>query len=215
MQLSAEIRWFWPENPPAGLQDWFLKANEGGFQAGGGERERRDDYLRDAQQVELGIKRRGDGKSKGIEVKGLVVECLGDLAEGPFVGALELWCKWNSEPLKLEESQTITIVKRRWLRKFAAAGSAPREIQVDAEEQPINKERLPRGCNVELTHIQVEEGGGQWWTLGFESFGTIATVEADLRAAAAALNERNPPRLEGGLVASYPVWLGTKILPGR
>lgn len=27
MQLSAEIRWFWPENPPAGLQDWFLKAD--------------------------------------------------------------------------------------------------------------------------------------------------------------------------------------------
>ncbi|HEY9421972.1 MAG TPA: hypothetical protein VIW92_11205 [Thermoanaerobaculia bacterium] len=212
MQLSAEIRWFWPENPPSGLKDWFVNASGDVFAAGGGKPGREDEYLRDPKQVELGIKRRGGGK--GIEVKGLVVECLGDLAAGPFVGPIELWTKWVSEPLKIDGIPTIKIKKQRWLRKFDGGGSSPKEIRLDADEKLAEKEELPtRGCNVELTYVQIADQGGDWWTLGFEAFGTISTVEADLRAVAATLNQRQPPRLEGGLLASYPMWLKTKVLP--
>lgn len=214
MQLSAEIRWFWPERPPSGLKDWFVNASGDVFAAGGGKPGREDEYLRDPKQVELGIKRRGGGKISGIEVKGLV-ECLGDLAAGPFAGPIELWTKWVSEPLKIDGAPTIRIKKQRWLRKFDAGGSLPKEIELNADEKPVKDGELPtRGCNVELTYVQIADQGGDWWTLGFEAFGTIATVEADLRAVAAALNQRQPPPLEEGLLASYPMWLKAKVLPG-
>lgn len=216
MQLSAEIRWFWAGDPPAGLKEWFLEAKGDVCAAGGGERERQDQYLRDENQVQLGIKRRDTKSSqhKGVEVKGLVAAKQGMLAAGPFVGPIELWAKWGSESLAIDEGSTVTIRKQRWLRKFDGAASPPREIEVTPNEQPGPGQTFPnRGCNVELTRIGVEGLAGTWWTLGFESFGALATVEADLRAAAAVLSERWPPGLEGGRLASYPAWLKADILP--
>jgi hypothetical protein len=71
--------------------------------------------------------------------------------------------------------------KRRWLRKFATDGHVPVEIARDANEKPVTGSPPARGCNVELTEVRI---GSLWWTLGFESFGSIHTVEADLRAVA-------------------------------
>ena len=59
---------------------------------------------------------------------------------------------------------------------------------------------------MELTQVSLLNGE-VWWTLGFEAFGTIRTVENDLRAVATILVARRPPELGDGLLASYPAWL--------
>jgi hypothetical protein len=204
MQVSAEIRWFWRDASPPSLEDWFCKA-DGHYCSAGGGGTRVDEYLRDASQVELGVKRRGS--KKGAEVKGLVAVTWGGLAVGPFTGPVELWVKWTSEPLELNSASMVTTEKRRWLRKFDTIVPLPQEIPLDAEEKPLDKRQLPAlGCNVELTQVSLLNGE-VWWTLGFEAFGTIRTVENDLRAVATILVARRPPELGDGLLASYPAWL--------
>lgn len=69
MQVSDESRWFWSGSPTERLEEWFRGKHPDGIPAGGG-KERRYDYLRDPDQDELGIKRRGE--KPGVEVKGLV-----------------------------------------------------------------------------------------------------------------------------------------------
>jgi len=214
MQLSAEIRWFWRDDPPAGLESWFKHSNVEIYAPGGGGRDPRvDEYFRDPGQRELGLKIRGKA-NHGIEIKGLVAAGLGELSAAPFTGTIELWCKWISAPLELKAGSTIAIHKWRLLRKFDASGSSVREIEL-AGEMPKDKDApLPEhGCNVELTRIEIPANGQTWWTLGFESFGTLQTVGDDLRATAATLAARHPPILDGGLLASYPAWLAERILP--
>jgi hypothetical protein len=112
-----------------------------------------------------------------------------------------------SEPLELNAPSTVATEKRRWLRKFDTTVPLPQEIPLNAEETPIDQRPLPTlGCNVELTQVTLPNGD-IWWTFGFEAFGTIQTVENDLRAAATVLVARRPPGLEQGLLASYPTWL--------
>ena len=204
MQVSAEIRWFWHGPPPPGLVDWFCKG-DGRYCSAGGGGTRVDEYLRDAGQVELGIKRRG-GK-RGVEGKGLIAITWGGLAAGPFGGPVELWTKWTSETLELASDLTVAVEKRRWVRKFDGTGPLPQEIPLNDEEGPIDKGPLPAlGCNVELTRVQLPNGA-VWWTLGFEAFGTIRTVENELQAVASAMAARQPPGLGQGRLASYPAWL--------
>lgn len=207
MQVSAEIRWFWHNTPPPTLEHWFRSPDPHGLGAGGGNL-REDEYFRDPGQGELGLKRRG-GKP-GIEVKGLVAADWSTLAAAPFTGRVELWTKWTSEPLKV--TSTILTKKTRWLRKFDTAGAHPTEIELNEEEKPKDGRALPDlGCNVELTKVELLDGD-IWWTLGFESFGTVNTVAASLQAAAATLAARKPPAINDGIVASYPVWLKEHIL---
>ena len=210
MQVSAEIRWFWRGESPDGLRDWFCGAHAHRCGAGGGE-SRRDVYLRDASQVELGVKYRG--KKKGVEVKGLVTNGAGDLDVSPFVGGIEIWAKWTSESLGLPDDHTLTTDKQRWLRKFDTGDSRPREIELGGDEMPLNRESgLPaRGCNVELTRVTLLDTGEIWWTLGFESFGSFPAVVEDLRVVAKELASRKPPDLEGGHLASYPAWLAERL----
>jgi hypothetical protein len=167
-----------------------------------------DEYLADHNQVELGVRRRG-GK---LEVKGLVTATFGNLASSPFVGPIELWTKWTSEVLELGSALTVSIEKTRWLRKFDTATPSPEEIPLDSKENPLRARPLPAlGCNVELTRIMLRDKS-IWWTLGFESFGTIQTVGRDLTAVALTLAARRPPEVATGLLASYPVWLKEQVV---
>jgi hypothetical protein len=204
MQISAEARWFWANNPPKDLTDWFRNGSETYCSAGGGKK-RTDVYLNDSSQVELGIKRRG--QKPGVEVKGLMAITWGGLAVDPFVGSIELWVKWSSNLLELKTDWTVDVDKQRWLRKFDTTGRCPQEVRLNSDEDPLDDNPLPAlGCNVELTKVSVS--GAIWWTLGFEAFGTLATVENDLRAVATVLAARKPlPEFERGLMESYPTWL--------
>lgn len=176
MQVSAESRWFWSGSAPERLEEWFYGKDPDGIPAGGG-KERRDDYIRDPNQNELGIKRRGE--KPGIEVKGLVSSRPTDLSEEPFVGPIEIWSKWTSEALRIDPALTIVTRKLRWLRKFDTGHGSPREIKVDEDEKI--QEPLPQnGCNVELTRLTMPDDE-QWFTFGFEAFGSLADVESSLR----------------------------------
>jgi hypothetical protein len=204
MQVSAEIRWFWRGVPPPNLEEWFRNATKNTYAAGGGET-RLDEYLCDKKQGELSLKRRG-GKA-GVEVKGLVAAQYGNLAATPFVGPIELWTKWTSEVFELSSALTVPIEKIRWLRKFDTGRQSPEEIPVDSQEKPLGGRAFPAfGCNVEFTAITLRNSE-IWWTLGFEAFGTIQTVDKALTATAKALAVRRPPELASGILASYPAWL--------
>jgi hypothetical protein len=120
---------------------------------------------------------------------------------------MELWTKWTTEIFQLEPKLTIPVKKVRWLRKFDTTLPVAAEVPLDSKERPLARIPLPaRGCNVELTQIDMPDGQ-TWWSLGFESFGTIQTVAKDLEAAAIMLAERCPPPFKTGLLASYPSWL--------
>lgn len=206
MQISAEIRWFWQNSPPSDFEKWFRETNSHCCPAGGGI-PREDQYLRDDSQTELSLKNRG-GK-KGVEVKGLVSIVWDGLTAKHFTGPIEIWTKWTSLPLKLDPELIITVEKQRWLRKFDTGVLSPQEIPLNNEEKPLDPCRsLPiLGCNVEMTKIKLQNSSDTWWTFGFEAFGTIRTIENDLRAVATILSNRQPPALVEGLIASYPTWI--------
>ncbi len=150
------------------------------------------------------------GSKPGLEIKGLIGIRPDALAAGVFSGSIERWSKWTSPTLHLGGQPTIAITKRRWLRKFSTDSDVPTEVALNDREWLAAPDATPpiRGCNVELTQVTV--GGGKvWWTLGFEAFGTLDTVENDLQTVAATLQDREPPRLDDGILASYPAWLSS------
>lgn len=207
MQVSAEIRWFWKGSAPDGLEEWFCGVDAHPYRAGGGPPPRIDKYLYEPGQVELGLKMRGNNPL-GIEVKGMISESVGDLSAEPFSGPIEIWTKWTARTLEFGSKPLIETEKTRWLRKFGTAGGAPLEIEVDAQEKLAAGGPLPeRGCNVELTHIKLPQKSESWWSLGFEAFGTLASIEGDLRAVAAVLASRRPPKLSRYILSGYPRWL--------
>ncbi|HEX6040529.1 hypothetical protein [Longimicrobium sp.] len=193
MRVSAEVRWFWRDEPPGGLEAWFRDADAHGCPAGD-EEARADVYLRDPGQTELGIKRRGGNEE--VEVKALVSVIRDGVAAPPFVGPAETWTKVRARGLDFAAS--VTTHKARRLRTFETGGAEPVEMRPGSPAPPV-------GCNVELTRVTVN--GDVWWTLGFESFGPPRTLTDSLRATTALLATRRPPRLGDGLQASYPAWL--------
>jgi hypothetical protein len=204
MQVSAEIRWFWQGAGPPLLRAWFMDARFHEHSVGGGS-VRTDAYLPDPQQADLGIKLRGS--ESGVEIKGLVAVSREACFDAPFVGSIEVWSKWSSNELRLSDAALTAVSKHRWLRKFSTNGAQVQEIALDAQELPIDKDHLPtEGCDVEYTEISIN-GSSSWVTLGFEAFGTLDTVVANLRRVTAHVSRRRPPAFGSAWRASYPVWL--------
>src|SRR5437867_11609257 len=110
MQVSAEIRWFWHNQPPLEFKDWFFHGPHD-FSPGGGQRIRADHYLHDTSQAEMGLKRRG-GK-RGVEIKGLVIVVSPGLDIGPFSGDMEIWTKWTTESLELPSQSLVAVEELR------------------------------------------------------------------------------------------------------
>ena len=206
MQVSAEIRYWWRKSEASRIEKWF---HEGRCPPGGGET-RIDEYLKDPGQMELGIKRRGAQPGAeikpGVEIKGLVARCE-RLPDTPFPGQVEIWTKWSSASLQLDPPATIAVTKQRWMRKFDTGSGTAREIPLDSSERSAARDPLPKdGCNVEFTSLRLPDGD-PWWTLGFEAFGELYSVERSLRIAMAEMASRQPPAILPALVASYPAWL--------
>jgi hypothetical protein len=206
MQISAELRWFFPHNHLS-LYHWFV---EGGrrfsFAAGGGE-QRKDQYFIDRSQIELGIKRRGD--APGVEIKGLVGKA-GIVSKGKRLhGTIQLWGKWRLNEVISVSLPRVVMIKTRWLRKFQMANNQTIEIELDKNEKPLHQRLPDHGCNVEFTCIEVREPSlAKWWTLGFEAFGSLDAVASYLTATVAKVEEFEPPLLPPeSLEMSYPCWL--------
>jgi hypothetical protein len=201
MLVSAELRWFWKDAPPRGLEAWY---RSGPFPPGGGSL-RRDEYLLEPLQTELGLKKRGG--DHGVDVKGLV--SIGTALPKPFAGRIELWTKWVSTALSIDHLPRVVVAKTRWLRKFDTAGPDVRELALGPDEQLLDRSKSPpdRGCLVELVSIQLGDSAAPWSALAFESFGPLDSVQESLRRTALHVAQRTPPPLEEGLQLSYAEWL--------
>jgi hypothetical protein len=92
MQISAEIRWFWPTAIPRELECWLFEAPVRNPKKEVPPEKRSDIYLAAIDQNELGLKRRG--ANKGLELKGLVAVIKNALRKSPLVGPAEVWAKW-------------------------------------------------------------------------------------------------------------------------
>jgi hypothetical protein len=194
VRITAELRWFWAGPAPADFQDWFISPGPG-WEAARGPEVRTDAYLRDSRQATLGIKQRGHGAQ--IEIKGLILRREPSVRFAGVCCPVELWGKWPSAGLRLDVDRLIPVAKQRWTRKFdvshaevtAATGTKPR----------------PSGCDAEFTLIGGPDGSS-WWSVGFEAFGPLDTVEPMLAATVAMLEARAPPPLPGGEAGGYPHW---------
>jgi hypothetical protein len=197
--VSAEIRWFWRNALPPGLDAWF---RNGAVPPGGGSA-RTDEYLFDPGQVELGVKRRGP--QTGVEIKGLVA--LRSTTAPPLNARVQIWSKWTSQTLSLANLPTIAVRKTRWIRKFDTGSRHVLEVPLDAQERPRDPEQRPeRGCQLELVALSVESRVGAWWSLAFEAFGEVDTVETSLGRTLAHVAP-GAPTLESAMELSYPAWL--------
>ena len=206
MLLSAEIRQFWPRECPDAIVTWF---RSGPMPPGGGNA-REDEYLHEPGQTELGLKRRG-GK-RGVEAKGLVaiLPPAGDAQ--PFMDPIEIWCKWESPTLTLDGLPIVRVRKLRWLRKFDTSGEDAVEIPLAEDETPADHRLPPRlGCNVELTKVELR-ARQVWWTLGFEAFGDLSSVEHSLRGTLSTTGLAQVLAACPGEPLSYPAWLSKHVL---
>ena len=203
MLVSAELRWFWRNALPDGVDAWF---RQGSIPAGGGT-SRSDEYLVDTRQTELGLKKRGGGA--GVEIKGLVA--VRGRAPAPFDGAIQIWSKWTSHVLTIDRLPRVVVHKTRWVRKFDTSGPRLTEIELDENERPrdANVEPPERGCQVEIVALRLDSGEA-WGSVGFEAFGDLATVEDSVQRTAAhlAATISGFPR---GLELSYPAWLAAHV----
>jgi len=200
MFVSAEIRWFYPDECPANLHRWFGEMSP----APGGGKLRIDEYLSQTNQSEVSIKIRGG--RPGVEIKGLVAVCRSELV--PFAPYVELWCKWRLQASALEMTKRMIIQKTRWIRTYDTSGAAIVEIPLQADEKPLNGQPLPQqGCNVEISKIQIAEEPRQWWTLGFEAFGDLDSAPGNLLKTTQYLIAHSFPLPICGEFLNYPSWL--------
>jgi len=144
----------------------------------------------------------------GVEIKGLVAVLDPPIQVGPVFGNIEVWTKWTTEALHLEGLRTATIRKTRRLRKFDLSGPSIREIRLGPNELPVvNPEVLPsEGCNVELTCVRIDLVATRWITLGCEAFGTLHSVESNLRRTVKDFANA-APALARAAAKSYPAFL--------
>lgn len=204
MQVTAEIRWFWRDDEPRDVLDWFVSADVHG-EPTATPPSRVDRYLVDGQQAELGIKARGG--RHGVEIKGLVDAHAASLDIAPFVGPVEIWSKWWTSAMSLDAGSTIAIAKTRQVRAFETTGASPLEATKHLAAWLSGAVPLPsRGCNVEITRVETPDGQLAW-TMALEAYGDLSTVSADLVATAEAMADRRPPGFRNAECLSYPAWL--------
>jgi hypothetical protein len=93
------------------------------------------------------------------------------------------------------------------LRKFDTAKYVRAEIPLDANGRPTKAHSLPaQGCNVELTDVQMPGQTGAWWTLGFEAFGDLDSVSANLTLTFLPEKPALARIVASGDFLSYPAW---------
>jgi len=201
MFASAEVRWFWRNECPQQVHDWFFKT---GLPPGGGY-PRIDRYLPQPNDAEIGIKERGG--TSGLEVKGLVTT-----RRSPALAAVashvEIWCKWSCIIPNLKLAGEVSVTKTRWLRKFDTSELARVEIPLGSNEEPKSGYVAPvQGCNVELTEVRRLNQPDVWWTIGFEAFGDFDTVPDNLMRVILPERSMLADMVSSGALLSYPAWL--------
>lgn len=200
MTNSAELRWFYRGNLPPDVKEWFC-----GSRLCRDEEVRTDHYLVFENSAEVGVKLR-DGKVLEIKARLRSPIPWSLPGTGPL-GRIDAWAKWKDDDpalvghlaqLRFGDRQWVTVIKDRWLRKFAVTAAGIEEV--DAKDLP------KRGVTLEVTGVLVNDQ--HWWTVAFESFGDILRPE-DVDAVADHFLKLLPKSLvliENDSM-SYPEWL--------
>jgi hypothetical protein len=195
---TAEVRWFSRGRPPDALFGWFENLR-------GRPEERTDIYLGLDRIDGLGVKTRDQADSLELKLREL------DLGRRDFpggvAGRLEQWLKWSfpidkgvgsAVELSLEPEFWLEVAKRRWMATYELRPDG----LVSVVDHPVDD-----GCSVELTELGA--GGEEWWTLGFEAFGSDESLFGSLTAAADTFFSQVAPghELEAESSQGYPAWL--------
>ncbi len=116
---------------------------------------------------------------------------------------MQIWAKWISETLTIDQLSRVTVNKTRWLRKYDTSRPHVTEVQLDAAERPVGFEsrQLERGCRLELVTIGIDAGNVSWWSVGFEAFGDLGNIEDSLDCVLTHLAP-GVPNLAGGIATS-------------
>lgn len=203
MQSSMEVRWFLTGTAPKEVEQWFRRGYVSPKDAPIDDEARDDIYLSLPDSEALGIKLRA---GKKIEVKQRLSSSGVQTLRAGIEGGVEQWVKWSFDLMARNDEIAspgywTVIKKRRLLRKFAVI-AAEKVTVVDAVNQ-----RPDEGCNMELAWLEVN--GKKWWSLGFESFGKLDTVEKNLRLVLEqVLPDPNFPEMRAEQSYAYPAWLG-------
>lgn len=190
MERTAELRWFFREQPPGPVRAWFDAA-------AGEPQARSDHYLRLDGTDALGVKVRGGTTRLELKLRASPGRAVN--LPRAVSGQLEEWQRWSFPRPGLSRflprlglppnDRWVTVDKRRRLATVPYRGDA--------------------GCRVELTAVAAR--GQEWTTVGFEAFGPDADLVPALTATAEELfgSLDLPAGLGGALSCGYPGWLAT------
>lgn len=206
METTLEVRWFAPGRPRDALTRRFDDLGAPGPQS------RTDTYLAISGTDDLGVKLREGGQA--FELKLRQHDFGAAKLTAGAAGNLERWQKWSfpvtdaasrASRLGLPGESLVEVEKNRRLLTYRLAP--------DGSASPV-EERAGDGCSVELTRLMVR--GREWWSLGFEAFGSQDRLADALTAATGAFLAAGAvaAALDGARSCAYPAWLGTVTAEG-
>lgn len=186
MLTSLEIRWFYPGKLPVATSNWFEQDALGGKMQSPEARE--DIYLYSPGCEHLGIKLR-QGR---LEIKWRNAQ-LGVGCWKGVEGKLEKWSKWCED--STGESFGAEVLAGSWI-----------------SVKKVRSQRLYDDCAIELTRLNIK--GNDWWTIGFETFGTEASKMDQLQSLANQVFQTYSGQLTNQHSYAYPQWL-SKVVQSR
>jgi hypothetical protein len=189
---TVEVRWFFRHQPFAPSVFFNPELSSGP----------RTDWYAFPCDVRTGIKIR-EGR---LEAK-LLVNSIGVRDFSHATGIVEHWQKWSASlPSDKLPSETLLqsvgwvgVTKNRYVRRFSVDGPSVEEYLGDG--YPAS------GGQFELTQLNARQQ--EWWTVGFESYGSENELETNLSLLVNRLfrGELLPAALELGNSFGYPEWL--------
>jgi hypothetical protein len=196
MQVTDEIRWFFPGAAPAAVLDWFRDGAPIGASP-----KRTDIYLPLPHQLGLSVKLR-EGR---LEFKTQAGPARAVAYPHNTAGEAAPWKKegyrthlFADIERRLADPAALHVVKERHLRKFAIHEAGA--IEISGGEAPR------QGCLFEVTQLWLDEAPS--WTVALEAFGAPAPLAHSLEAVAVqVLRTPCPVSLTVTDSASYPQWL--------
>ena len=206
METTLEVRWFAPGHPPDALIRRFDHLGAPGPES------RTDTYLWLPGTDALGVKLRDGGQA--FELKLRQHEFGETKLAADAAGNLERWQKWSfpiadmacrAAALGLPGESLIDVEKNRLLLTYRLA----RDGSLSAVE-----ERAGDGCSAELTRLVLRRR--EWWSLGFEAFGSQDRLADALTAAVDAFfaGADLDGALDGARSCAYPAWLHSAAAEG-
>ena len=196
MYRSAEVRWFFQDDLPGAVIEWF--------ETGGrvrNEAERTDQYLVLPGCATTSVKLRG-GR---FEVKAQTEPPVPVHLPNACSGLRDAWVKWSSARIDIDnlrdqiatpEDEWISVSKSRRLRLISLEATEPVEVAPDHGW-------LSGGCQVELTVVrawtrpQDRSRALPWWSLSFEAFGSEEAMRDGLDRVARNIVKDAPVTLAG------------------